>query len=86
MTSLLRAANVLNMQLAVVKEYQRWADRGYVSPLICYIHELYLIPLLEDQNIVLECPKLCSRRVLGIAEYKALVAKSKMASFLFDRS
>jgi len=72
------------MQLEVIKEYQRWADRGYVQPLICYVHELNLIPTLTIEGIVLECPKLCSRRILGGAEYKQLIEKTKMSILLFN--
>lgn len=71
------------MQLKVILEYQVWASRGYVTPLQCFNHELDLIPLLTVEGIVLECPKLCSRRILGEAEYKQLIAKTKMASLLF---
>lgn len=71
------------MDLQTVIDYQNWAKRGYVTALICFKDYLDLIPILDRDGIVLVCPKLCSRRILGLGEYKILEKKTEMAVRLF---
>lgn len=72
------------MNVEVIKEYQRWADREYVTALTCKNHSYHrLVPLQDGGGVVLLCPREDYRRELGKAEYLAIQRKVQMADALW---
>jgi hypothetical protein len=71
------------MQAQVIRDYQAWADRGYVQALTCERHPYHdLLVLQVVDSVVLTCPRGDYRRELGLADYRALERKAIMASLL----
>lgn len=74
-----------NMNVETIKEYDRWAARGYVTALACPHHDhLSLIPSADPQGIKLICPMLDYISYLGLKDYRDIQAKNAMAQFLFE--
>lgn len=72
------------MNIETIREYQRWAGRGYVTALTCKNHEYHeLIPVLSIEGIHLVCPRGDYQKDLGQAEYLAIKRKVEMAELLW---
>ncbi len=72
------------MNIEVIKSYQRWAARGYVTALTCKNHEFHdLIPIFKLEGIDLVCPRGDYKKDLGQAEYLAIKRKVAMSEMLW---
>lgn len=73
------------MNIQTIHDYHEWADRNYVSPLVCKNHEFHrLLPSYEDGTVILTCPRGDYKRTLGKIEYKQLEQKIAMAKWLWE--
>lgn len=72
------------MNVETIREYQRWADREYVTPLTCKNHSYHrLVPVQTGGSVTLLCPRDDYHRELGKAEYLAIQRKVQMAEVLW---
>lgn len=72
------------MNAEVIKEYQKWADREYVTGLTCKNHSYHrLLPVQTGGTVTLLCPREDYSREVGKAEFLALERKVKMAEALW---
>jgi hypothetical protein len=69
------------MYTYVVEDYQRWADRGYLTKLACPRHEdLSCLISVDEKGIYIKCPLCLYKKIIGRAEYEHLeksVARAK---------
>jgi hypothetical protein len=74
------------MDVEVIKDYQRWADRDYVQPLTCKNHTYHrLLPVQKGGVVILVCPREDYTKEIGAAEYLSIKRKIQMAEFLWQR-
>ena len=72
------------MNINLVVEYQRWANRGLVTALICPYDGLDLFPVqMPNDKISLYCPRTDYRKLLGFGEYTSLTKKLDLVKRLF---
>jgi hypothetical protein len=72
------------MNVEVIKSYQRWAEREYVTALTCKNHTYHrLIPVQQGDGVMLLCPREDYQQQLGLADYLAIKRKVEMAEFLW---
>lgn len=75
----------LTMNIDVIKSYQMWATRGYVTALTCKNHPYHdLFPVYTPDGVGLLCPRGDYAQDLGLADYRALEAKVKMSIALWN--
>lgn len=74
------------MKISVVKDYQAWANRGYLTAYVCLDHPaLNLIPLWVDDAILMVCPLQDYKKELGLVEYLTIERKAAMAAILHEK-
>jgi hypothetical protein len=72
------------MNIETIQDYQKWAQRGYVTALTCRVHGYHeLLPMLTGDGIVLVCPRGDYKRTVGQAEYLSIKRKVLMAEALW---
>ena len=73
------------MNIEVIKEYQRWADREYVTALTCKNHTYHrLVPVQSGDGVNLLCPRGDYNKQLGKSDYLAIERKVQMAAALWQ--
>lgn len=72
------------MNIETIRDYQRWAQRGYVIALTCKNHEFHdLLPFYGPDGVFLTCPRGDYRKDIGQAEYLSIKRKVEMAEMLW---
>ena len=71
------------MDPRTITNYQNWARRGYVDPLLCPNDQLYLLVANTDE-LTLECCYCKYRKKIGLFDYRNLQSKASLAKYLHE--
>jgi hypothetical protein len=73
------------MDVEVIRQYQLWAERRYVSPLSCKNHVYHHLLPIQTSGVKLICPRGDYERDLGLAEYLEIKRKIAMVEYLWQQ-
>lgn len=75
------------MNINVINEYRRWAERELVDkkPITCPSCNLFLLATVQPLSIVLQCVLCNYTKDLGYGEYLRFIKLNIMAEKLLDK-